>query len=162
AAGGLRMKNPEEVKKRRLRLVAHGIGARAGFTPKSQHDAYAAIAAWGLPFSPYTERVSTSKEVQDKVIYWAEHRHDAEFEMRGVFIKVDDIATQRTRGATSRAARWAIAYTCSPEEVTTKVLNLAVGVGRTGRVTPYAVMIPVFVSGSTVSLATLHSQSEVK
>ena len=162
AAGGLRMKNPEEVKKRRLRLVAHGIGAREGFTPKSQHDAYAAIAAWGLPVSPYTERVSTSKEVQDKVIYWAEHRHDAEFEMDGVVIKVDDLATQRSLGATSRAPRWAIAYKYPPEEVTTKLLNIEVGVGRTGRVTPYAVMNPVFVSGSTVSMATLHNQSEVK
>lgn len=162
AAGGLRMKNPEEVKKRRLRLVAHGIGARDGFTPQSQHDAYAAIAAWGLPVSPYTERVTTSKEVQDKVKYWADHRHDAEFEMDGVVIKVDDLATQRSFGATSRAPRWAIAYKYPPEEVTTKLLNIEVGVGRTGRVTPYAVMNPVFVSGSTVSMATLHNQSEVK
>ncbi|MDY3128017.1 MAG: NAD-dependent DNA ligase LigA, partial [Corynebacterium sp.] len=162
AAGGLRMKNPADVKKRKLRLVAHGIGAREGFTPESQLEAYEAIAAWGLPVSPYTERVSSAKEVQEKVAYWAEHRHDAEFEMDGLVVKVDDLGAQRSYGATSRAPRWAIAYKYPPEEVTTKLLDIQVGVGRTGRVTPYAVMEPVFVSGSTVSMATLHNQSEVK
>lgn len=162
AAGGLRMKDPAEVKKRRLRMVCHGIGAREGFAPTSQFDAYTALAAWGLPVSPYTERVTSTAQVQAKVEYWADHRHDAEFEMDGVVIKVDDLGSQRLLGATSRAPRWAIAYKYPPEEVTTKLLRIEVGVGRTGRVTPYAVMEPVFVSGSTVSMATLHNQSEVK
>lgn len=162
AAGGLRMKNPEDVKKRRLRMVAHGIGAREGFAPQSQFDAYKALEAWGLPVSPYTERVTSAKDVQAKVEYWANHRHDAEFEMDGVVVKVNDLASQRQLGATSRAPRWAIAYKYPPEEVTTTLLGIEVGVGRTGRVTPYAVMEPVFVSGSTVSMATLHNQTEVK
>ncbi len=162
AAGGLRMKNPEDVKKRRLRMVAHGIGAREGFAPQSQFDAYKALEAWGLPVSPYTERVFSAKDVQAKVEYWANHRHDAEFEMDGVVVKVNDLASQRQLGATSRAPRWAIAYKYPPEEVTTTLLGIEVGVGRTGRVTPYAVMEPVFVSGSTVSMATLHNQTEVK
>lgn len=162
AAGGLRMKDPAEVKKRRLKMVCHGLGAREGFSPTSQHDAYKAIAAWGLPVSPYTKQVHSAKEVQDEVAHWAEHRHDAIFEMDGLVVKVDDLASQRALGATSRAPRWAIAYKYPPEEVTTKLKNIEVGVGRTGRVTPYAVMEPVFVSGSTVEMATLHNQSEVK
>src|SRR5699024_11867230 len=101
-------------------------------------------------------------QIQEKVKYWYDNRHDAEFEMDVVVIKVDYLATQRSFGATSRAPRWAIAYKYPPEEVTTKLLNIEVGVGRTGRATPYAVMNPGFVSGSTVSMATLHNQSEVK
>ena len=162
AAGGLRMKDPEDVKKRRLHMVCHGIGAREGFQPTSQHDAYRALEAWGFPVSPYTKRVTSAREVQDQVKHWAEHRHDAYFEMDGLVIKVDDLASQRALGATSRAPRWAIAYKYPPEEVTTKLLNIEVGVGRTGRVTPFAIMEPVFVSGSTVSMATLHNQFEVK
>ena len=162
AAGGLRMKDPAEVKKRRLKMVCHGLGAREGFSPSSQHDAYKAIAAWGLPVSPYTKQVHSAKEVQEEVAHWAEHRHDAIFEMDGLVVKVDDLASQRALGSTSRAPRWAIAYKYPPEEVTTKLKNIEVGVGRTGRVTPFAIMEPVFVSGSTVSMATLHNQSEVK
>lgn len=162
AAGGLRMKDPREVKKRRLRMVCHGIGAREGFNPASQHEAYQAMAAWGLPVSPYTRQVHSPREVQDQVKHWADHRHDAIFEMDGLVVKVDDIRAQRALGTTSRAPRWAIAYKYPPEEVTTKLLDIEVGVGRTGRVTPFAIMEPVFVSGSTVSLATLHNQAEVK
>ncbi|MDU3176171.1 MAG: NAD-dependent DNA ligase LigA, partial [Corynebacterium striatum] len=158
AAGGLRMKDPNEVKKRRLHMVCHGIGAREGFEPTSQHDAYKALEAWGLPVSPYTKKVSSAAAVQKEVKYWAEHRHDAYFEMDGLVVKVDDLASQRALGATSRAPRWAIAYKYPPEEVTTKLLDIEVGVGRTGRITPFAVMEPVFVSGSTVSKATLHNQ----
>lgn len=121
AAGGLRMKDPAEVKKRRLRMVCHGLGAREGFSPSSQHDAYKAIAAWGLPVSPYTKQVHSAAEVQEEVSYWAEHRHDAIFEMDGLVVKVDDLGSQRQLGATSRAPRWAIAYKYPPEEVTTKL-----------------------------------------
>ncbi|MEJ5928186.1 NAD-dependent DNA ligase LigA [Corynebacterium sp. H128] len=162
AAGSLRQKNPADVKKRRLRMICHGIGALEGFTPESQHDAYVALKAWGLPVSDYTEAVSSPAEVLKKVKYWAEHRHDASHEMDGLVVKVDDLASQRALGATARAPRWAIAYKYPPEEVTTKLLDIQVGVGRTGRVTPFAVMDPVLVAGSTVSMATLHNPSEVK
>ncbi|RSZ66222.1 NAD-dependent DNA ligase LigA [Corynebacterium hylobatis] len=161
AAGSLRQKNPEDVRKRRLRMISHGIGARAGFSPDSQHEAYRALAAWGLPVSPHTELVHSADEVIDRVRYWAEHRHDADHEMDGVVVKVDSYAEQRALGATSRAPRWAVAFKYPPEEVTTKLMDIQVGVGRTGRVTPFAVMTPVFVAGSTVSLATLHNQTEV-
>ena len=162
AAGGLRMKDPEEVRKRKLHMVCHGIGAREGFEPTSQHDAYKALEAWGFPVSPYTLQVHSAAAVQEQVKHWGEHRHDAYFEMDGLVVKVDDLGSQRALGATSRAPRWAIAYKYPPEEVTTKLLDIEVGVGRTGRITPYAVMEPVFVSGSTVSKATLHNQFEVK
>lgn len=162
AAGSLRQKNPEDVRKRRLRMIAHGIGAREGFAPVSQHDAYTALAAWGLPVSPYTEQVHSADEVVEKVRYWAEHRHDAAHEMDGLVVKVDSYAEQRALGATSRAPRWAVAFKYPPEEVTTTLLDIQVGVGRTGRVTPFAIMEPVFVAGSTVAMATLHNQTEVK
>ncbi|WP_373566919.1 NAD-dependent DNA ligase LigA [Corynebacterium kozikiae] len=162
AAGSLRQKDTEAVKRRRLKMICHGLGHTEGFTPDSQFHAYEALAAWGLPVSEYTALVHSATEVQEKVQYWAEHRHDATHEMDGLVIKVDDIAEQRRLGSTARAPRWAIAYKYPPEEVTTKLLDIQVGVGRTGRVTPFAVMEPVFVSGSTVSMATLHNQTEVK
>ena len=162
AAGGLRQKNPEDVKKRKLRMICHGIGAREGFTPESQHEAYEKLAEWGLPVSEYTRRAETADEVIEAVNYWGEHRNDAIHEMDGLVVKVDSVAEQRALGATSRAPRWAIAYKYPPQEVTTKLLDIEVSVGRTGRATPFAVLEPVFVSGSTVSMATLHNQHEVK
>ncbi len=161
AAGSLRQKNPEDVRKRRLRMIAHGIGARAGFTPESQYEAYRALAAWGLPVSPETELVHTAEQVRERVRHWAGHRHDTDHETDGVVVKINSFAEQRGLGATSRVPRWAIAYKYPPEEVTTTLLDIQVGVGRTGRVTPFAVMEPVFVAGSTVAMATLHNQSEV-
>ncbi|MCZ9309077.1 NAD-dependent DNA ligase LigA [Corynebacterium uberis] len=161
AAGSLRQKNVEDVRRRRLRMICHGIGAREGFHPTTQHQAYQALRAWGLPVSDYTRQVHSVEEVQEQVAYWAQHRHDALHEMDGLVIKVDDIAEQRKLGATSRAPRWAIAYKYPPEEVTTQLLDIRVGVGRTGRVTPFAVMEPVLVAGSTVAMATLHNQTEV-
>lgn len=162
AAGGLRQKNPEDVKKRKLRMICHGIGAREGFTPQSQHEAYEKLAEWGLPVSEYTRRAETADEVIEAVNYWGEHRNDAIHEMDGLVVKVDSVAEQRALGATSRAPRWAIAYKYPPQEVTTKLNDIEVSVGRTGRATPFAVLEPVFVSGSTVSMATLHNQHEVK
>ena len=162
AAGGLRQKNPEDVKKRKLRMICHGIGAREGFTPQTQHEAYEKLAEWGLPVSEYTRRAETAEEVIEAVNYWGEHRNDAIHEMDGLVVKVDSVAQQRALGATSRAPRWAIAYKYPPQEVTTKLNDIAVSVGRTGRATPFAVLEPVFVSGSTVSMATLHNQHEVK
>ncbi|MCQ4617217.1 NAD-dependent DNA ligase LigA [Corynebacterium sp. CCUG 18816] len=162
AAGGLRQKDPEDVKKRKLRMICHGIGAREGFAPATQHEAYEQMAAWGLPVSEYTKRAATADAVVDAVRYWEQHRHDAIHEMDGLVVKVDAVEEQRQLGATSRAPRWAIAYKYPPEEVTTKLLDIEVSVGRTGRVTPYAVMEPVFVSGTTVAMATLHNPTEVR
>lgn len=163
AAGSLRQRDPEAVRRRRLRFLSHGIGAyesEVGLTTLSK--AYEALRAWGLPVSPLTQRVTTAAEVLERVQYWAEHRHDADHEMDGLVIKVDDVAAQRALGATSRAPRWAIAYKYPPEEAVTVLRDIQVGVGRTGRVTPFAMMDPVFVSGSTVSMATLHNQTEVR
>ena len=162
AAGSLRQKDVEAVRRRKLRMLCHGIGATEGFTSASQYHAYEALAAWGLPVSDYTKLVKTIDEVHKQVAYWEKHRGDAVCEMDGLVVKVDSIAEQRQLGATSRAPRWAIAYKYPPEEVQTKLLDIHEGVGRTGRVTPYAVMEPVSVAGSIVELATLHNQTEVK
>lgn len=162
AAGSLRQKNPAVTAKRRLGMICHGLGRTEGFDPVSQHDAYLALAAWGLPVSTHTSRVQGADAVVAKVGYWDEHRHDVEHEIDGLVVKVDEMALHRRLGATSRAPRWAIAYKYPPEEATTKLLDIRVSVGRTGRVTPFAYMEPVTVAGSTVSLATLHNGSEVK
>ncbi|MGC5246904.1 NAD-dependent DNA ligase LigA [Gordonia sp. DT219] len=162
AAGSLRQKNPQITARRRLRMICHGIGHTEGWRPDSLHDAYLALGAWGLPVSAHTTKVSGADAILDKIAYWGEHRHDVEHEIDGIVVKVDDVTCQRRLGATSRAPRWAIAYKYPPEEVTTALLGIEVGVGRTGRVTPYAVLEPVLVAGSTVARATLHNGSEVK
>ncbi len=162
AAGSLRQKNPAVTARRRLRMICHGLGYTEGFTPDSLHDAYLALKAWGLPVSDHTARVQGLAAVEERISYWGEHRHDVEHEIDGVVVKVDEVALQRRLGATSRAPRWAIAYKYPPEEATTKLLDIRVNVGRTGRVTPFAYMEPVKVAGSTVGLATLHNASEVK
>jgi DNA ligase (NAD+) len=162
AAGSLRQKDPKITASRPLRMISHGIGKRQGFEPARQSEAYEALAAWGLPVSPHTKVLATREEVQQHVEYWGEHRHDADHEIDGIVIKVDEVSLQRRLGSTSRAPRWAIAYKYPPEEATTTLLDIRVNVGRTGRVTPFAVMEPVKVAGSTVSMATLHNASEVK
>jgi DNA ligase (NAD+) len=162
AAGSLRQKNPAVTARRRLRMICHGLGHMEGFRPASLHDAYLALKAWGLPVSDHTTRVKGVGAVAERVTYWGEHRHDVEHEIDGLVVKVDDVALQRRLGATSRAPRWAIAYKYPPEEATTKLLDIRVNVGRTGRVTPFAYMEPVKIAGSTVGLATLHNASEVR
>ncbi|TYQ02679.1 UNVERIFIED_ORG: DNA ligase (NAD+) [Gordonia westfalica J30] len=162
AAGSLRQKNPQVTARRRLRMICHGIGHTEGWRPASLHDAYLALGAWGLPVSTHTTKASGAAEILDKISYWGEHRHDVEHEIDGIVVKVDDFTLQRRLGSTSRAPRWAIAYKYPPEEATTKLRDIQVGVGRTGRVTPFAVLEPVLVAGSTVSRATLHNGSEVK
>ncbi|WP_028846654.1 NAD-dependent DNA ligase LigA [Thermocrispum agreste] len=162
ASGSLRQKDPRVTASRPLRLICHGLGKRVGFEPERQSEAYRALAAWGLPISPYVKVLATREEVMRHVDYWGEHRHDAEHEIDGIVIKVDEVALQRRLGTTSRAPRWAIAYKYPPEEATTTLKDIRVNVGRTGRVTPYAVMEPVKVAGSTVAMATLHNASEVK
>ncbi|MGN6337762.1 NAD-dependent DNA ligase LigA [Mycobacterium sp.] len=162
AAGSLRQKNPAVTARRKLRMICHGIGRTEGFAPKSQHEAYAALSAWGLPVAEQTARVRGLAAVEERIGYWGEHRYDLEHEIDGVVVKVDDVALQRRLGTTSRAPRWAVAYKYPPQEAQTKLLDIRVNVGRTGRVTPFAFMTPVKVAGSTVGLATLHNAAEVK
>jgi DNA ligase (NAD+) len=162
AAGSLRQKNPAVTARRKLRMICHGLGHAEGFSPKTLHDAYRALKSWGLPVSEHTAKVQGLDAVTERIAYWGEHRHDVEHEIDGVVVKVDEVALQRRLGSTSRAPRWAIAYKYPPEEATTKLLDIKVNVGRTGRVTPFAFMEPVKVAGSTVSQATLHNASEVK
>jgi DNA ligase (NAD+) len=162
AAGSLRQKDPRVTASRPLRMVVHGVGAREGFTPARQSESYEALRGWGLPVSDRFRVVDDLAGVQGYIDYYGEHRHDVEHEIDGVVVKVDEVGVQRRLGSTSRAPRWAIAFKYPPEEVTTRLLDIRVNVGRTGRVTPYGVMEPVFVSGSTVEMATLHNASEVK
>lgn len=165
AAGSLRQKDPEVTRARRLSMVCHGIGAREGFEPESQSQAYEALRAWGLPTAATVRVVPDLDGAQDYIAFFGEHRHDREIlehEIDGVVVKVDSFALQRSLGSTSRAPRWAIAYKYPPEEVHTRLLGIEVGIGRTGRATPYAVMEPARVAGSTVRQATLHNQDVVK
>lgn len=162
AAGSLRQKDPKITAQRPLRMVVHGIGARRGFEIDSQSHAYEMLKAWGLPTAAHAKVVPTLAEVGQFIEYYGKHRHDVEHEIDGVVVKVDALILQRQLGATSKDPRWAIAYKYPPEEVATKLLDIRVQVGRTGRVTPYAVMEPVLVAGSTVGFATLHNQQEVK
>ncbi len=162
AAGSLRQKNPAVTARRPLRMICHGLGRAEGFAPKTLHDAYAALRAWGLPVSDHTTRVQGLAAVRERIDFWGERRHAIAHEIDGVVVKVDEFAQQRRLGATSRAPRWAVAYKYPPEEAQTKLNDIRVNVGRTGRVTPFAFMTPVRIAGSTVSLATLHNASEVK
>jgi DNA ligase (NAD+) len=162
AAGSLRQKDPKITAQRPLRMVVHGIGARRGLTIDSQSHAYELLRAWGLPTSDRVKVVDHLDAVKEYIEYYGKHRHDVEHEIDGVVVKVDDLALQGRLGATSKDPRWAIAFKYPPEEVTTKLLDIKVQVGRTGRVTPYAVMEPVKVAGSTVGFATLHNQEVVE
>ena len=162
AAGSLRQKNPAVTARRKLRMTCHGIGHTEGFAPTTLHEAYTALNAWGLPVAEQTARVRGLAAVEDRIKYWGEHRYDIDHEIDGVVVKVDDLALQRRLGTTSRAPRWAVAYKYPPQEAQTKLLDIRVNIGRTGRVTPFAFMTPVKVAGSTVGLATLHNASEVK
>jgi DNA ligase (NAD+) len=161
AAGSLRQKDPRVSASRPLRLLVHGFGERRGFDPTRQSQAYETMARWGLPVSTRWKVVHSLDEVRQHISYYAEHRHDVEHEIDGVVVKVDEIPIQRRLGSTSRAPRWAIAYKYPPEEVTSRLVDIRVNVGRTGRVTPYAELEPVRVAGSTVTFATLHNAHEV-
>ncbi|WP_435828589.1 NAD-dependent DNA ligase LigA [Saccharopolyspora shandongensis] len=162
AAGSLRQKDPRVSRSRPLRMICHGLGKRDGFEPNLQSESYAALKAWGLPVSRHTVVLSTVDELVAHIDYWGKHRDSAEHEIDGIVIKVDEVPLQRRLGTTSRAPRWAIAYKYPPEQATTRLLDIQVNVGRTGRVTPFAVMEPVKVAGSTVSMATLHNADEVR
>jgi DNA ligase (NAD+) len=162
AAGSLRQKDPRVTAIRPLRMLVHGIGARRGFDVTTQSHSYDLLKAWGLPVSSHYRVLDSVQQVQEFVDGYGERRHSVEHEIDGVVVKVDEVSVQRQLGSTSRAPRWAIAYKYPPEEVNTKLLDIQVNVGRTGRVTPFGVMEPVTVAGSTVSMATLHNAHEVK
>lgn len=165
AAGSLRQKDPRVTASRPLSMVAHGVGALQqpdGRLPATQWDLYELFRQWGLPVSPHSRLANTMHEVEEMIAYHGEHRHAVEHEIDGVVVKVDDRDLQRAMGATSRAPRWASAYKYPPEEVNTRLLDIRTHVGRTGRVTPFGVMEPIRVSGSTVAMATLHNAAEVR
>ncbi len=166
AAGSLRQKDPKVTATRPLQMICHGIGALTwpGHQDEAvrQSQTYELLASWGLPVSGRTRVVPGLEGVREMIAYYGEHRHDVEHEIDGIVIKVDELDLQRRLGSTSRAPRWAIAFKYPPEEVNTRLLDIRVNVGRTGRVTPYAVMEPALVAGSTVRTATLHNQDVVR
>ncbi|MCD7444910.1 NAD-dependent DNA ligase LigA [Streptomyces lincolnensis] len=163
AAGSLRQKDPRVTATRPLHMVVHGIGALEGFDGMTRlSEAYDLLKTWGLPTSPHARVVDDLDGVREFIAYYGENRHSVEHEIDGVVVKLDEIPLQGRLGSTSRAPRWAIAYKYAPEEVNTKLINIRVGVGRTGRVTPYAQVEPVTVAGSEVEFATLHNQDVVK
>ncbi|RYJ23017.1 DNA ligase [Streptomyces sp. L-9-10] len=162
AAGSLRQKDPKITATRPLHMVVHGIGARDGFDIDCLSHAYGLLREWGLPTARHNKVVGSIEEVREFIAYFGEHRHSVEHEIDGVVVKLDEIPLQGRLGSTSRAPRWAIAWKYAPEEVNTKLVNIRVGVGRTGRVTPYAQVEPVTVAGSEVEFATLHNQDVVK
>ncbi|WP_407706354.1 NAD-dependent DNA ligase LigA [Streptomyces scopuliridis] len=162
AAGSLRQKDPKITATRPLHMVVHGIGAREGFDIDCLSHAYELLREWGLPTARHNKVVGSIGEVREFIAYFGEHRHSVEHEIDGVVVKLDEIPLQGRLGSTSRAPRWAIAWKYAPEEVNTKLVNIRVGVGRTGRVTPYAQVEPVTVAGSEVEFATLHNQDVVK
>lgn len=168
AAGSLRQKDPRITATRRLSFYAHGIGLiqwsaddEARDQVMEQSQAYELYKHWGIPVSPHNREVTTFPEILKMIEYYGEHRNDIEHALDGIVVKVDDLALQRRLGVTSRAPRWGIAYKYPPEEVNTKLRDITVQVGRTGRVTPVAILDPVYVAGSTVSRTTLHNASEV-
>ncbi|MDX6428548.1 MAG: ligase [Streptosporangiaceae bacterium] len=177
AAGSLRQKDPRITARRPLSMIVHGFGTwRGGAQPRSQAEAYELMGGWGLPVSDRYQVVDDLAAVREYIAFYGEHRHTAfpadpvpgsaprplAYEIDGVVVKIDDLAVQRRLGSTSRAPRWAIAFKYPPEEVNTRLLDIKVGVGRTGRVTPYGVMAPIKVAGSTVERATLHNAGEVR
>ena len=165
AAGSLRQKDPTVTASRPLAFIAHGVGAIVPAPgedlPAEQHRWYELLASWGLPTSPYNGLVRGRQEREAFIARYADHRHDLLHEIDGIVFKVDSRALQDRMGHTSRVPRWATAYKYPPEEVRTRLLDIDVQVGRTGRVTPFGIMEPVRVAGSTVSRATLHNPTEV-
>ena len=162
AAGSLRQKDAAVTAQRPLSMYVHGIGSSQGLGVETQSEVYELLASWGLPVSPYTETFTAVEDIFAYIERYGQQRHSLVHEIDGIVIKINDFATQRQLGYTSRVPRWAVAYKYPPEEVNTKLLDIRVDVGRTGRVTPYGVMEPVLVSGSTVEHATLHNQDVVK
>ena len=162
ASGSLRQKDPKVTATRPLRMLVHGVGAWQNAPLANQSEIYGLLASWGLPTSPRVRVVETIDEVIAYIDEFQAQRHSLEHEIDGVVVKVDSLSEQRELGFTSRAPRWAIAYKYAPEQVNTKLLDIRVSVGRTGRATPYAVVEPIKVAGSVIEFATLHNQDVVK
>ncbi|HEY9372618.1 NAD-dependent DNA ligase LigA [Streptomyces sp.] len=162
ASGSLRQKDPRVTATLPLRMVVHGLGARDGLDISRLSEAYALLHEWGLPTARHNRVVDSLQGVREFIAYFGENRHSVEHEIDGVVVKLDEIPLQGRLGSTARAPRWAIAWKYPPEEVNTKLVDIKVGVGRTGRVTPYAQVEPVTVAGSEVEFATLHNQEVVK
>ncbi|WP_051476792.1 NAD-dependent DNA ligase LigA [Arthrobacter sp. Br18] len=162
AAGSLRQKDPAMTAERPLDMCVHGIGARTGLDAETQSGTYALLKEWGLPTSPYFRVLEGQAAVVGFIEHYGSNRHGLLHEIDGIVVKVDSFALQRALGHTSRVPRWAVAFKYPPEEVNTTLLDILVNVGRTGRVTPFGLMEPVKVAGSTVSMATLHNQAVVK
>jgi DNA ligase (NAD+) len=162
ASGALRQKDPEITRSRPLRVVCHGMGAAEGLPVSTHSDFLALLGRAGLPVAAQTRTVDGVEEVWSFVEQWREHRHDAVYEIDGVVVKVDDLGQQRRLGDTSSAPRWAIAFKYPPEEQQTLLRDIQVNVGRTGKVTPFAVLEPVLVAGSTIGLATLHNEDQAR
>src|SRR5919198_2675842 len=161
ASGALRQKDPRVTASRPLALLCHSFGLAEGVRFASHSEFLAYCRRAGLPVADETERATSLEQVHELIGRWEEHRHDLEYEVDGVVVKVDSTNQQEELGRTSKAPRWAIAYKFPPEERTTLLKNIQVGIGRTGAATPIAVLEPVLVAGSTVSFATLHNEDEV-
>ncbi|MGA1628218.1 MAG: NAD-dependent DNA ligase LigA, partial [Aquiluna sp.] len=161
ASGSLRQKDPQVTASRPLQMLVHGFGAWQS-SLSSQSEVYELLSAWGLPTTKRYKVAADAKEASEYVEKLEGDRHSIEHEIDGVVIKVDDLSRQSELGRTSRAPRWAIAYKYPPEQVNTKLLDIRVSIGRTGRATPFAVLEPVRVAGSEVEFATLHNQDQVR
>ena len=161
ASGSLRQKDSSVTASRPLQMIVHGVGALKDDSVKAQSDLYQQLKTWGLPTSSRYKVYKTAKEVKQYIQDFEAKRHTLEHEIDGVVVKVDEFSKQQSLGFTSRAPRWAIAYKYPPEQVNTKLLDIKVSIGRTGRATPYAVLDPIRVAGSEVEFATLHNQEVV-
>ncbi|MFD5721723.1 NAD-dependent DNA ligase LigA [Streptomyces sp. NPDC127036] len=163
AAGSLRQKDARVTAARPLHMVVHGLGLVEGFQGIDRlSSGYDLIKQWGLPTSPYYRVVDSRAAVKEFIAYYGENRHSVTHEIDGVVIKVDQLRHQVRLGSTARAPRWAIAFKYAPAQINTRLVDIKVGVGRTGRVTPYAQVEPVTLAGSVIEYATLHNQDVVR
>lgn len=163
AAGSLRQKDPSITASRSLSFFAYQLALLEGEPQHSSHgETLEYLKQCGLPVNSTTRILPSLEEVYDFCRYWQEHRHDNDYEIDGVVVKVDDLAQRLELGSTSKAPRWAVAYKFPPEERNTRLLDIMVSIGRSGKATPFAVLEPVFVGGSTVKMATLHNQDQVR
>jgi DNA ligase (NAD+) len=163
AAGALRQKDPMITASRSLAFWGYQLGALDGWPRFTTHaETLDAMRSWGVPVNDRIEVLATLDDVHRYCARWQERRHDLPYEIDGVVVKVDDLAQRQELGSTSKAPRWAIAYKFPPEEKTTKLRRIHVSIGRTGKATPFAELEPVFVGGTTVGMATLHNQDQVR
>ncbi len=163
AAGSLRQKDPKITASRELSIWCYQLGEVEGgpeFT--SHHETLDMLRDLGLPVNPEIRTLDTLEAVYEYCSSWEHERHSLPYEIDGVVVKIDDLAQRAALGATSHAPRWAIAYKFPPEERVTTLRDIMVSIGRTGKATPFAMLEPVFVGGSTVGLATLHNEDQVR